>query len=76
LARSWLRWWLGLLFLVYRTFPQTGVATRAAAALFALQNGSPITLRFLVWAAHDVPLAGTVLLAWPREPSSSACPFR
>jgi hypothetical protein len=54
---------LGLLFLVYRTFPETGVAPRAAAALFALQNGSPITLRFLVWAAHEVPLAGVVLLA-------------
>jgi len=35
----------------------------AAAALFALQNGSPITLRFLVWAADDVPLASVVLLA-------------
>jgi len=31
--------------------------------VFALQNGSPITLRFLVWAAQDVPLAGVVLLA-------------
>ncbi len=47
-----------------RTLPIAAAAILgAAAALFALQNGSPITLRFLVWAAHDVPLAGVVLLA-------------
>lgn len=32
-----------------------------AAALFALENDSRITLRFLLWAAQDVPLAGVVL---------------
>lgn len=47
-----------------RTLPIAAAAILgAAAAQFALQNGSPITLRFLVWAAHDVPLAGVVLLA-------------
>ena len=41
----------------------TATIAGAAAALFAFQNGSPITLRFLVWAADGVPVASAVLLA-------------
>jgi hypothetical protein len=41
-----------------RTLPIAAAATLGTAvALFALQNGSPITLRFLVWAAPLDPKA-------------------
>src|SRR5262249_56787149 len=41
------------------------VAALAAAivAVFALQNGAPVTVRFLVWTVDAVPLAGVVLIA-------------
>ena len=35
----------------------------AAAAVFALQNGQPMPLRFLVWSMEGVPLAGAILVA-------------
>jgi uncharacterized integral membrane protein len=35
----------------------------AAVAVFALQNGDPTPVRFLVWTIADLPLAGLILLA-------------
>jgi uncharacterized integral membrane protein len=34
----------------------------AAVAIFALQNGTPTPVRFLVWAIPGVPVAGLALL--------------
>jgi putative membrane protein len=33
----------------------------AVVAVFALQNGAPTTVRFLVWNLDGVPLAGLIL---------------
>jgi uncharacterized integral membrane protein len=33
----------------------------AAVAVFALQNGTPVSVKFIVWTLHDVSLAGLVL---------------
>jgi uncharacterized integral membrane protein len=33
----------------------------AAVAVFALQNGTPTTVRFMAWSIEDVPLAGLIL---------------
>ena len=33
----------------------------AGAATFAIQNGSPITIRFLAWALEGMPLGGALL---------------
>ena len=35
----------------------------ATVAVFALQNGDPTPVRFLVWTADGVPLAGLILLS-------------
>jgi membrane protein len=35
----------------------------AAVALFALQNGAPVTIRFLAWTFHGMPLATPILVA-------------
>ena len=35
----------------------------AAVAVFALQNGEPTAVRFIVWTAEGFPLAGLILLA-------------
>jgi uncharacterized integral membrane protein len=35
----------------------------AAIAIFALQNGDPTPVRFLVWTLTDLPLAGLILLS-------------
>jgi uncharacterized integral membrane protein len=36
----------------------------AALAIFALQNGTPTTVRFIVWNLDGVPLAGLILGAF------------
>ena len=36
----------------------------AAVAVFALQNGTPTPVRFLVWSLDGVPLAGLILGAF------------
>jgi uncharacterized integral membrane protein len=36
----------------------------AAVAIFALQNGTPTTVRFFVWQLENVPLAGLILGAF------------
>lgn len=36
----------------------------AAVAIFALQNGAPATVRFIVWTIDGVPLAGLILGAF------------
>ena len=36
----------------------------AAVAIFALQNGTPTTVRFLIWDVDGVPLAGLILGAF------------
>jgi uncharacterized integral membrane protein len=36
----------------------------ATVAVFALQNGTPATVRFLVWNLEGVPLAGLILGAF------------
>lgn len=36
----------------------------AAVAVFALQNGAPTAVRFLVWSLDGVPLAGLILGAF------------
>lgn len=36
----------------------------AVVAVFALQNGAPATVRFLVWSLDGVPLAGLILGAF------------
>jgi uncharacterized integral membrane protein len=36
----------------------------AIVAVFALQNGTPATVRFLVWNLEGVPLAGLILGAF------------
>ena len=36
----------------------------AIVAVFALQNGAPATVRFLVWNLNGVPLAGLILGAF------------
>ena len=36
----------------------------AAVAIFALQNGTPTTVRFIVWNLDGVPLAGLILGAF------------
>ena len=33
----------------------------AAVAVFALQNNTPMSVRFLTWTLNDVPLAGAIL---------------
>jgi uncharacterized integral membrane protein len=33
----------------------------AAVAVFALQNGTPTTVRFIAWSVDGVPLAGLIL---------------
>jgi uncharacterized integral membrane protein len=35
----------------------------AAVAVFALQNGEPTAVRFIVWTVEGFPLAGLILLA-------------
>ena len=35
----------------------------AAVAVFALQNGEPTPVRFIVWTVEGFPLAGLILLA-------------
>jgi len=35
----------------------------AIIAIFALQNGTPTSVRFLAWSLEAVPLAGVVLVA-------------
>jgi uncharacterized integral membrane protein len=35
----------------------------AAVAIFALQNGDPTPVRFLVWTIAGLPLAGLILLS-------------
>jgi uncharacterized integral membrane protein len=32
-----------------------------AATVFALQNGAPVTLRFVLWRIENVPIAGLAL---------------
>ena len=36
----------------------------AIVAVFALQNGTPATVRFLVWNLNAIPLAGLILGAF------------
>ena len=36
----------------------------AAVAVFALQNGTPATVRFIVWNLEGLPLAGLILGAF------------
>jgi len=36
----------------------------AALAIFALQNGTPTTVRFIVWNLDGIPLAGLILGAF------------
>jgi uncharacterized integral membrane protein len=36
----------------------------AVVAIFALQNGAPVGVRFLVWTLRDVPLAALLLVAF------------
>ncbi len=36
----------------------------AAVAVFALQNGAPATVRFIVWNLDGIPLAGLILGAF------------
>ena len=36
----------------------------AAVAVFALQNGTPVGVRFLIWSLRDVPLAALVLVSF------------
>ena len=36
----------------------------AVVAVFALQNGAPATVRFLVWSLDGIPLAGLILGAF------------
>jgi len=36
----------------------------AAVAIFALQNGTPTTVKFIVWNLDGVPLAGLILGAF------------
>lgn len=36
----------------------------AVVAVFALQNGTPATVRFFVWTLEGVPLAGLILGAF------------
>jgi len=36
----------------------------AAVAIFALQNGTPATVRFVIWTVDGVPLAGLILGAF------------
>jgi uncharacterized integral membrane protein len=38
-------------------------AIAAAVAVFALQNGEPTGVRFIVWTVDGLPLAAVVLLA-------------
>jgi uncharacterized integral membrane protein len=33
----------------------------AAIAVFALQNGTPVGVRFLIWSVQNVPIAGLAL---------------
>jgi uncharacterized integral membrane protein len=33
----------------------------AVVAVFALQNGTPVSVRFLIWSLHDVPIAALAL---------------
>lgn len=35
----------------------------AAVAVFALQNGEPTSVRFLVWRVDAVPVAGLILVS-------------
>ena len=35
----------------------------AAVAVFALQNGEPTSVRFIVWTVDGFPLAGLILLS-------------
>ena len=35
----------------------------AAVAVFALQNGEPTSVRFIVWTVEGFPLAGLILLS-------------
>lgn len=41
-----------------------GALIAAAVAVFALQNGTPVGVRFLVWSLRDVPLAALVLVSF------------
>ena len=36
----------------------------AAVAIFALQNGTPAAVRFVIWTVDGVPLAGLILGAF------------
>lgn len=46
------------------TFGYLLVALLAAAVtVFALQNGSPVSVRFLVWSLRDIPIAALILVS-------------
>lgn len=35
----------------------------SAITMFALQNGAPVSIRFLIWGLPEVPLAGVILVS-------------